>query len=254
MASSSRCVFEKAPNLVYEEGSLGIRFVIPAFSCFAHFRCFLSRNIISRQGASNSPDDIPQIIDTDIPAANGIIHVVDGVILPPKLPELPGPEAPPPEEPDSEVPPPDENCMTIAEVACSNEDFSTLCAALTASDLADTLNDRNAEFTVFAPTNAAIEELGQDTIDALLADIPTLTNILLYHAVDATIMSKDLVPSGLIHMLNGKDTRSIFNWGGAEGIFIKGINNSRDDLPQVVSADIQACKSVVHAIDGVLLP
>jgi len=113
------------------------------------------------------------------------------------------------------------SCPTIADVACGNDDFSTLCAAVTAAGLAETLSDPDAELTVFAPTNAAFAELGQATIDALLADIPALTNILLYHVVDGAVGSSQLEPSGLIPMLNGKDTRSIFHWGGADAIFIK---------------------------------
>jgi len=123
-----------------------------------------------------------------------------------------------------------------------------------AAGLAETLSNSEAELTVFAPTDAAFAELGQATIDGLLADIPALTDILLYHVVDGAVGSADLKPFGSIRMLNGKFTRSIFGAGGAR--YIKGIRNSLSPttLPRVVTPDVAACKSVIHVIDGVLLP
>jgi len=111
--------------------------------------------------------------------------------------------------------------MTIAEIACDSDSFTTLCAALRATGLYEVLNVADGvEYTVFAPTDDAIAELGQPAITALLADLDTLSYILLYHVVpDAAIASDNLPPSStLITMANGKDTRLIIN---GDGVFIK---------------------------------
>jgi len=107
---------------------------------------------------------------TDVMADNGVIHVIDQVI------------SVPPTKTDS--------TQTIVDIAVGNEDFSTLVAALTAADLVTTLSDEDATFTVFAPTNAAFDKIEDSTLDGLLADTATLTDILLKHVVpDAEIDS-----------------------------------------------------------------
>ena len=90
----------------------------------------------------------------------GVIHVVDQVILPG----------------------PDSATQTVVENLVAQGDFTTLVAAVTAADLVDTLNSAGP-FTVFAPTDAAFAKLPEGTVEALLNDIPTLTDILLYHVV-----------------------------------------------------------------------
>src|SRR5690606_34646019 len=90
---------------------------------------------------------------------------------------------------------------TIAELvveAASMEEaaeFTTLLAAVQAADPAvlEALSDPEAELTVFAPTDAAFEALGEDTINAVLADQALLSSILLYHVVDGTLGSADVV-------------------------------------------------------------
>jgi len=79
---------------------------------------------------------------------------------------------------------------TIVDVAVANGSFTTLVAALQATGLDEVLDDADRDFTVFAPTDAAFELLGTDTINALLADTDTLSDILLYHVIaDAEVDS-----------------------------------------------------------------
>lgn len=99
----------------------------------------------------------------NVMADNGVIHVVDQVILPPTVK--------------------DEPTMSIVDVAVGDENFSTLVAALTAADLVDTLADETATFTVFAPTNAAFAKIESSTLNTLLADTSALTDVLLTHVV-----------------------------------------------------------------------
>lgn len=123
----------------------------------------------------------------------------------------------------------------------NNGNFKTLVAAATAVGLGDTLS--NANLTLFAPTDQAFAKLPAGTVEALLADIPTLTSILTYHAVSGT------VPSNVAKTLTSAPTVN----GATVKISIKQgqlfINNSR-----VVLTDIKTTNGVIHVIDTVLIP
>ena len=168
-----------------------------------------------------------KVIIKDIPATNGIIHVIDMVLIP---------ESEEAAEPTG----------TIVDIALADPQFSTLVTALEAADLVSTLADEAAVFTVFAPTDDAFALLGTDTINSLLADVPTLTNILTYHvigdqAIDAaTAISLD---GSDVEMLNG-DTVSV---SVQDDVLY--INDSA-----VIAADVVATNGVIHVIDAVLTP
>ena len=161
-----------------------------------------------------------QVIMADIIADNGVVHVIDAVLLPPAMPT-----------------------NTITDIVTNSADHTTLTAALFASGLNETLATPG-DFTLFAPTDAAFAALPMGTVDALLAD-PTglLTQVLLYHVVGATALSTDLTDGQVITTLNGEDVLVTIN---ANGVFI---NDA-----QVTIADIIADNGVVHVIDAVLLP
>jgi uncharacterized surface protein with fasciclin (FAS1) repeats len=168
-----------------------------------------------------------KVIIKDIPATNGIIHVIDAVLLPAS------------EEDTAPT-------GSIVDIALADPQFSTLVTALEAADLVSTLADETAVFTVFAPTDDAFALLGTDTVNSLLADVPTLTNILTYHvigdqAVDsATAISLD---GSDVEMLNG-DTVSVSVQDST--LYI---NDSA-----VIAADVIATNGVIHVIDAVLTP
>ena len=168
-----------------------------------------------------------KVIIKDIPATNGIIHVIDMVLIP--------------ESEEAAEP-----AGTIVDIALADPQFSTLVTALEAADLVSTLADETAVFTVFAPTDDAFALLGTDTINSLLADVPTLTNILTYHvigdqAVDAaTAISLD---GSDVEMLNG-DTVSV---SVQDDVLY--INDSA-----VITPDVVATNGVIHVIDAVLTP
>ena len=168
-----------------------------------------------------------KVIIKDIPATNGIIHVIDMVLIP---------ESEEAGEPTG----------TIVDIALADPQFSTLVTALEAADLVSTLADETAVFTVFAPTDDAFALLGTDTINSLLADVPTLTNILTYHvigdqAVDAATATS--LDGSDVEMLNG-DTVSVSVQDGK--LYI---NDSA-----VIAADVVATNGVIHVIDAVLTP
>ena len=165
------------------------------------------------------------IVSTDIEASNGVIHVIDAVILPPSY------------ESDADA--------SIVDVAAGDEQFSTLVAAVTEAGLAETLAERGP-FTVFAPTNAAFEAAFEAlgiTAEDLLADQELLTDILLYHVSLGALDAEAVTGRASLPMLNG-DVASIEIREG----------NAYIDDAQIVATDIEASNGIVHVIDAVILP
>jgi uncharacterized surface protein with fasciclin (FAS1) repeats len=158
-----------------------------------------------------------QVVFADILADNGVVHVIDAILIPPTT--------------------------TVVDVIVNSPDHNTLEAAVIAADLAETLGGEGP-FTVFAPTDAAFNALPDGTLDDLLAD-PSglLTDILLYHVVGAEVLSTDLVDGQTAMTLNGQDITVTINM---DGVFI---NDA-----QVTVADILTDNGVVHVIDAVLIP
>jgi uncharacterized surface protein with fasciclin (FAS1) repeats len=116
-------------------------------------------------------------------------------------------------------------------------------AALQAAGLDEALAGEGS-FTVFAPTDDAFAKLPAGTIDALLGDIPALTDILLYHVVDGKVMAQDVV---------GLDDAETLQ-GAAFMILIDGGTVKLNGDSNVIITDIEAFNGVIHVIDSVLLP
>jgi transforming growth factor-beta-induced protein len=166
-----------------------------------------------------------QVIITDIETSNGVIHVIDTVILPPaEEAAAPG---------------------TIVDIAVADGRFNTLVAAVTAAELVDTLNGEGP-FTVFAPTDDAFAALPAGTLDSLLLpeNKQQLTDILLYHVVSGKVMAADVVGLTAAPTVLGKDITIKVEDGK---VFL-------NDTVQVIITDIEASNGVIHVIDAVLLP
>ena len=132
--------------------------------------------------------------------------------------------------------------MDIVDIAVADGRFTTLVAAVTAADLVDTLKSEGP-FTVFAPTDDAFAKLPAGTIEALLNDIPALTDILLYHVVPGKVMAADVVNLSSADTALGKPLAIKVEDGKVM------INDA-----QVIITDIEASNGVIHVIDTVLLP
>ena len=132
----------------------------------------------------------------------------------------------------------------IVDIAASNDDFSTLVAAVTAAGLVETLKG-DGPFTVFAPTNAAFAKLPAGTVESLLepANRDTLVSILTYHVVPGAVTSDQLA---------GKRLNVTTVQGGT--VHVDGRNGVKVNNATVTAADIMATNGVVHVIDTVLLP
>ena len=176
------------------------------------------------------------------------ILVLAALVLGACAPAAPEPTAPPPPAPteapmEAEEPEqPEEMPGTIVDITVADGRFSTLVAAVTAADLAETLSGEGP-FTVFAPTDDAFAKLPEGTVEALLGDIPQLSNILLYHVVPGKFMAADVVELSLADTAAGIPVRIRVEDGKVY------INEA-----QVVITDIEASNGVIHVIDSVILP
>jgi uncharacterized surface protein with fasciclin (FAS1) repeats len=156
-----------------------------------------------------------QVQLTNLNAANGIVHTLNGVILPNE---------------------------TVVDVAIDNS-FTSLTAAVIEAELLPTLSNPYTQFTVFAPTDQAFDDLAMSlgvTINDILA-LPNLADILLYHAFDGKVLSTNL-SNGSVSTLEGGTVLVDLSMGVM-------INDA-----EVVLANVEADNGVVHAINKVLDP
>ncbi|MCF1708351.1 fasciclin domain-containing protein [Tabrizicola sp. J26] len=133
----------------------------------------------------------------------------------------------------------------IVGVAASNNQFSTLVAAVQAAGLADTLKG-DGPFTLFAPTDAAFAALPAGTVENLLKpeNKDQLVKILTYHVVPGAVTSDQLAGKRMnVATVEGSDVHI-----NATGSSVR-VNNAT-----VTQADIIASNGVIHRIDRVLLP
>ena len=167
------------------------------------------------------------------------------MILAACAPATPAPTAEPLPEPTvvpTEVPAPVEMPKTIVDIAVADGRFTTLVAAVQAAGLVETLSGEGP-FTVFAPTDDAFAKLPAGTVEGLLADIPALTDILLYHVVSGKVMAADVVTLESADTVLGKPVSIKVDM---DKVYV---NDA-----QVIITDIEASNGVIHVIDAVLLP
>ena len=161
--------------------------------------------------------DKATVIAADIKASNGIIHVVDTVILPSK--------------------------NDIVSTVAKEESFDTLTAALWAAGLVSVLQGEGP-FTVFAPNDDAFAKLPAGTVESLLKpeNKDKLTSVLTYHVVSGLVYSADARP-GSVETMQGSSLR----------VSKSGDSLLVDDA-RIVTTDIPATNGVIHVIDSVIFP
>jgi transforming growth factor-beta-induced protein len=159
-------------------------------------------------------DKDTKVTAADVDVKNGVIHVIDKVLLPP----------------------------SVVDLALDNSNFSILVQAVVKANLVETLSSAGP-FTIFAPTNTAFEALFADLGITGVADLTAeqLTPILLYHVVSGNVRSSDL-SNGSVETLNGPIEISLMPSPSING------------TTMIVATDVQATNGVVHVIDKVLIP
>lgn len=162
--------------------------------------------------------DAANVVKTDIACSNGVIHVIDSVILPAD--------------------------KDIVDTAVAAGSFKTLAAALKAAGLVDTLKGEGP-FTVFAPTDDAFAKLPAGTVESLLLpeNRDKLIAVLTFHVVPGKVLASDVVKLKSARTVNGKDVMIKVN---DKGVMV--------DAARVVATDIEASNGVIHIIDSVILP
>jgi uncharacterized surface protein with fasciclin (FAS1) repeats len=170
-----------------------------------------------------------KVIKADVPASNGVIHVIDNVIIPPT--------------------------QSLVQIAQANSNFSELVTLVLAADasVATALSTASANgLTVFAPTNAAFTELYKTTPKATLlspANKTLLTNVLLYHVVPGRVFSPDLSNvSGEVATANSAAKLTFNLTGGAKVV------GKTSGASNITAANVLATNGVIHIIDKVLIP
>ncbi len=162
--------------------------------------------------------DKATVVSADILCSNGIIHVIDSVILPAS-----------------------DNIVATADKAGA---FKTLLAAAKAAGLAEALSGKGP-FTVFAPTDEAFAKLPAGTVETLLKpeNKDKLAAILKHHVVSGRVYSEDALAAKKAKTLEGSDIRISVSGGQAK------INDAN-----LVTTDLDASNGVIHVIDSVILP
>jgi uncharacterized surface protein with fasciclin (FAS1) repeats len=162
--------------------------------------------------------DGANVVKTDIECSNGVIHVIDSIILP--------------------------STMDVVETAVAAGSFKTLAAALSAAHLVEALQG-NGPFTVFAPTDEAFAALPKGTVESLLEpqNREKLSAILTFHVIPGRVYSETVAAGHEFKTLQGKSFKTRMQ---DEAVFVNGA--------RVVKADIETSNGVIHVIDSVLLP
>jgi uncharacterized surface protein with fasciclin (FAS1) repeats len=162
--------------------------------------------------------DNATVTATDIKCSNGVIHVIDTVIMP--------------------------STIDVVATAMQAGKFKTLCAAVEAAGLASTLQGEGP-FTVFAPTDEAFAKLPAGTVESLLKpeNKSKLVAVLTYHVVPGRVFSDKAVASKTLKTVQGQEITIAVKDGKAMA-----------DKATIVKTDIDASNGVIHVIDAVLMP
>jgi uncharacterized surface protein with fasciclin (FAS1) repeats len=225
-------------------------------------------------GADGTTVNDAAVLCSDVPVANGTVHIIDQVLLPQvavdaiaaitgegemsdgemsegemsegEMGDMLGANGPA----CSAVPADGEGSFagmaddTAATAASNNPLLSTLVTAVGAAELGDTLNS-DGPFTIFAPTNDAFDAIPEADLDAVLADIDLLTSVLTFHVIGGEkLTSADLVDAGSAVTVNGAELT--FEAEGDQ-VLVNGVATT-------ICQDVPTANATVHIIDAVLLP
>ena len=170
------------------------------------------------------------ITGVDIEKSNGVIHTINKTLVPPT-----------------------QSIVDIAVALASateGAEFTTLVALLTDANQSDVLNaisNDDGSFTVFAPTDAAFEEISAVT-GTLSAE--QISKVLTYHVIGARVYSTDLADGIEPETVNGETLKININ-DGSVTISDKDMNNMDATVVQV---NVNGINGVIHVIDKVLIP
>lgn len=192
---------------------------------------------LTTSGSSVTINGRSTVSTADLTASNGIVHVVNQVLIPNKY-------------------------TTVVGALQKRYDYTTLVDAVVAADLVDTLNGAGP-FTLFAPTNAAFDALPNSTVKDIVvkvaagtdlstgadSEVEALTTVLGYHVVSGTKVLAGDVSNTDVTMFQGGDVTTT---SSASGVTVKGTQNA--SATSVIEADLEVSNGVIHGIGAVLIP
>ncbi|MCK6580277.1 MAG: fasciclin domain-containing protein [Anaerolineae bacterium] len=189
------------------------------------------------------------VVTADVMASNGVVHVIDAVLLPPAMDDMAMGDDMMMEEPAGNIAE-----VVIASAGAEAPEFTTLLTAVQAADPAILATLTGAgPYTVFAPTDAAfaaaLEALGI-TAEQLLSDVETLTTVLAYHVVPGHFASPTVVA---VAGAEGGVNIATALAGTTVNISLDGDSVKVNDAT-VVTVDVHATNGIIHVIDSVILP
>ena len=161
------------------------------------------------------------VVAADIKATNGVIHVLDSVLIPPSLAPAP---------------------KNIVDTAVAAGNFTTLVKLLQATGL-DAVLSGPGPYTVFAPTDKAFARVPKATLDALAADPDLLKQVLTYHVVAGDVPFADAIKLSSATTVEGEDVTLKYRHG-----------KLRVNRAVVTTPDVVASNGVIHVIDKLLIP
>ncbi len=174
--------------------------------------------LVEKTGAAVKVNGTANVTSADISASNGVIHVIDDVLLP----------------------------LDVVGHAAANSNFTSLVGALgsASGDLVSVLSG-NGPFTVFAPLNSAFDAIASTTA-TLTAD--QLAKVLTYHVVSGNVVSGSLTNAMSVATVNGESF--IVNISGGNVT----ITDANNNVSNVVLTDVQGTNGVIHVLDKVIIP
>jgi uncharacterized surface protein with fasciclin (FAS1) repeats len=166
--------------------------------------------------------DGAKVTTPDVMASNGVIHVIDSVLIPNAAPATPA--------------------KNLVQTAVAAGQFKTLASLVKKAGLAGTLQGKGP-FTVFAPTDAAFAKVPKATLAALAKNKAKLRAVLLYHVVKGNVTAARAMKLRSTKTLNGKSLALRVRGGK---VLVGGATVTR--------ADVNASNGVIHVVDKVLIP
>ncbi len=174
--------------------------------------------LIEKTGSAVKVNNVANVTSADVSATNGVIHVIDNVLLP----------------------------LSVVGHAAANSNFTSLVSTLGAAsgDLVSVLSG-TGPFTVFAPLNSAFNDISAVTA-TLNAD--QLAKVLTYHVVSGNVVSGDLTNNMSVTTVNGENFT--VNISGSNVT----ITDANGGVSNVVLTDVQGTNGVIHVLGKVLIP
>lgn len=186
-------------------------------------KTLLGLNLYASKNANGVFVNGVKVKTADVVASNGVIHVISNVLMPPT--------------------------KTIAGIASGNPDFSLLVAAVIRAGLLDVVSGPG-KYTVFAPTNAAFQAAGFNTVDDINeAPQDVITEVVKYHVLGTNVFASDLTEGATPTSIQG-GTLTI---GLSPAANVK-VTGGAETAAAITTANIVATNGVIHVIDKVLMP